>query len=169
MEAILRLNDETPNSLLHSGEIIYAPRASALRCPQSEQTCISFLLGMGESAMSSFNALQFRIQDWSDDGGTIATACGQVLDLERADFSESEPRIFDVEGRPVVLSRGGSDAEDVQLLRIDASFGLSPRRCINHMRAKHGIVSARQVRTGALSRLFWISVALRITRQQRSH
>ena len=50
MEAILRLNDETPNSLLHSGEIIYAPRASALRCPQSEQTCISFLLGMGESA-----------------------------------------------------------------------------------------------------------------------
>ncbi|CUI01874.1 hypothetical protein [Leisingera aquaemixtae] len=142
-------------------KIIYGPRAAELRNPQAEQKLISFVLDLGGTDMMRCDAIVYLVQSWCDQGGEIATACGQVLDTERAEYT-GEARLYNVEGRLVVLERNKDPNKNVYLACIDDCFGASPRRCINHMRARRGQVSTRRVCVGHLPRYFWISVAMQI-------
>ncbi len=148
-----------------TNKIIFGPRASELRKPQTEQACIDFVLGMGDSAMMCFDAIQYLVQDWCDRGGSVSTACGRVLDMERAEIA-GESRIYDTEGKPIILERG--KVEDIYLIRADDSFGASPRRCVGHMRAKRGQTFVRRVSAENLSRYFWIMVAMHIFEQDQN-
>ncbi len=102
-------------------EIIYGPRAAELRNPAKEQDCIVFALGLGETATMCCDAVEYLVQNWSDQGGEIATADGHVLDLERAAYT-GEAVIYDAHGQPVVLE------PHVPLIRPEDCFGVSPRR-----------------------------------------
>ena len=136
-------------------KLIYAPRATELRDPKEEQSYVSFTLSQGETDMMCYDAIQHLIQTWTDEGGDVATACGRVLDMERADLS-GEASIYDTRDVLVFLE------PFVPLQRIEDCFGLSPRRCINHMRAKEGQTARRRVSVENLPRYFWIAVAARI-------
>lgn len=133
-------------------KLIYGPRASELRQPEKGQGLTSFILTLGETDMMCFDAVQCLVQNWLDDGGEIATASGRILDVERAEFT-GELIIYDTKGKPVFLE------PLVPLIRLEDSFGQSPRRCVNHMRAKLGQSSRRRASVETLPRCFWIAVA----------
>lgn len=136
-------------------KIIYGPRAFDLRNPQTEQRLIGFVLELGDTDMMCWDAVQHLVQTWCDEGGAIATACGRMLDMERAEFT-GELNIYDMNGLQVLLET------IVPLIRIEDCCGASPRRCIGHMRAKEGQVSERRVSVAHLSRYFWIALAMKI-------
>ncbi|GAA6176732.1 hypothetical protein [Sulfitobacter pacificus] len=132
--------------------IIFGPRAVELRKPATEQKLVGFVLNVGSTDMMCCDAIQGLVQSWSDAGGDIATACGRVLDIERAEYTGEEV-IYDTDGQVVFLE------PRVPLIRIEDCFGASPRRCINHMRAKAGQISQRRVSVENLSRYYWVAVA----------
>ncbi|KIC51044.1 hypothetical protein [Tateyamaria sp. ANG-S1] len=138
--------------------IVYGPRAADLRDPHKEQELTEFMLNLGETDMMCFDAVQNLVQDWLDNGGELATASGGILDIERAEFT-GELIIYDVNDKPVFLE------PLVPLIRLEEAFGQSPRRCVNHMRAKQGQTSQRRVSVENLPRLFWIAVAAKIFTQ----
>jgi uncharacterized SAM-dependent methyltransferase len=138
-----------------TSRVIYGPRATELRDPREEQRLISFTLNQGETDMMCCDAVLHLIQTWTDEGGDFATACGRVLDMERADLS-GEAITYDTDGNLVFLE------PNVPLLRAEDCFGQSPRRCINHMRAKEGQTARRRVSVENLPRYFWIAVAAKI-------
>ncbi|MBL1438173.1 MAG: hypothetical protein COB08_018470 [Rhodobacteraceae bacterium] len=141
-------------------ELIYGPRAADLRKPSSEQKRIRFVLNLGDTDMMCCDAIQYLVQDWSDQGGSIATPCGRILDIERSEYT-GEAVIYDTEDRQIFLELG------IPLIRVDDCFGASPRRCINNMRAKFGQTSLRRVSAENLPRHFWVAVAMQIFDQQQ--
>ncbi|GAA6207884.1 hypothetical protein NBRC116601_11770 [Cognatishimia sp. WU-CL00825] len=136
-------------------KLIYGPRATELRKPETEQTCAGFVLDLGGTDMMRCDAIQHIIQTWCDEGGDIATACGRVLDMERAEYT-GEANVYDTDGKPLFLE------PVVPLIRVEDCWGESPRRCINHLLAKLGQTSQRRVSGANLPRYFWVMVAMQI-------
>ncbi len=135
--------------------IIYGPRAADLRDPVVERAYTSFMLGLGSTDMMCCDTVIRLVHGWCDEGGDIATSCGRMLDVERAELI-GEANLYDVHGDLVFLE------PSVPLIRVEDSFGESPRRCVNRMRARMAQETTRRVSVANLSRLFWIGTAEKI-------
>ncbi|SFO40745.1 hypothetical protein SAMN04488056_105246 [Cohaesibacter marisflavi] len=137
-----------------AGEVSGAP-TSQLRDPYFESELACFFRAWELSAMRTLHSAISIILDHHANGGVIATAKGEVLDIERMETFD-KPCVYNIHGNVVLFG------EDCPLSNLENSFTKCARRAMNRFFEKASQPSIHCIENRRLSMIFWLDIARKI-------
>ena len=137
-----------------AGEVSGAP-TSQLRDPYFESELACFFRAWELSAMRTLHSAISNILDHHANGGIIATAKGEVLDIERME-TLGESKAYNTDGNAVLF------VKDCSLSNLENSFTKCPRRAMNRFFEKASQPSVHCIEDRRLPMIFWLDIARKI-------